>query len=275
MIELKPTEAPCGQEVKMKWLRYFYTLALAMALVGVSTIASADSFRLRIEDTGLGIGAVITDNGPGDINPAIGAITFSGSLLPGGFVVNVTTGLSKPLIGGATNLVEMDLNSVNVFAGAAGTLRITLEDTDFIAGADGATLSFVGTVGGTLSGPAGSSVTFNTWVNPNDLVPVLGPDTFPAAVLPAIGPTPLGSIAAFGPGVSFGPGPYSTAGGENFIKAGPYSLFSQATIVFTGSGMLSFDVNSQVAPEPSSMILLGVGLIGVAAWGRRKISKDS
>jgi hypothetical protein len=257
----------------MKCLRYFQTFALAvMALVGFSAAAYADSFRLRIEDVISGAGAVITDNGAGDINPLVGVITFSGSV-PGGFTVNVTTGLSKPMIGGITNIAEMDLNSVNVQTSGAGTLRITLEDTDFIAGANG-TLAFLGGVGGTLSAPAGSTATFNTWVNPANLVPALGPDTSPAAALGAIGGIPAGSIAAFGSGVTFGPGAFSATGGAPFIKSGSYSLFSQSTLVFTGAGMVSFDLDTRVVPEPSAMILLGMGLVGLAAWSRRKTNNS-
>ena len=273
MVELK-SEALCGQEVTMKLFRYFQTLALAVtALVGLSAVAYADSFRLRIENTSLGQGAVITDNGVGDINPALGVITFSGAI-PGGFAVNVTTGLSKPMIGGTTSIAELDLNSVNVQTTGAGALRITLEDTDFINGVNGL-LGFIGGVGGTLTAPGGSSVTFNTWVNPADLVPALGPDTSPVGALGAIGGIPAGSIAAFGSGVSFGPGVFSATGGANFLKTGPYSLFSQATIVFTGAGSVSFDLDSRVVPEPSSLLLLGTGLLGVAMLVRRYSKKTA
>src|SRR5262245_17805634 len=87
--------------------------------------AYADGFRLRLEDFSTGSGVVITDNGVGDINPLAGAVTYSGSI--NGFLVNVTTGISKPLIGGVNNYAELDLNSVNVQFTGAGKLRITLE----------------------------------------------------------------------------------------------------------------------------------------------------
>src|SRR5215470_807584 len=257
MTKSEKNKSPYGEEVMMKLVRYLRMLALsATVVVSFSAVAVAGPFRLRIEDLGSGQGAVITDNGAGDSNSTLGVITFSGSL-PGGFIVNVTTGLSKPVLGAAG--AEMDLNSVNVQTIGAGTLRITLEDTSFTDGIG--QVSFLGGVGGTLNAPAGSSATFNTWVNPSNLVPTLGPDTNPAGALPLIGGIPAGSIAAFGGGVSFGPGAYSATAGVPFIVSGPFAMFSQATISFTGQGSVSFDLDSHDAPEPSSMILLGTGLL--------------
>src|SRR5262245_784519 len=90
-----------------------FLLAIFTVLVVFSSVAHAGPlFRLRLEDTATGEGVVLTDNGAGDINGLNGAITFSGSI--GGFVVNVTTGLSQPIIGGTNNYAELDLNSVNV-----------------------------------------------------------------------------------------------------------------------------------------------------------------
>src|SRR5215470_1789161 len=204
------------------------------------------TMRLRIEDLSNGgdVGAVITDNGPGDINPLVGALTFSGQV--GSFLVNVTTGLSKPIVGGS-DLGQIDLNSVNVLTSGAGTLRLTLEDTGYLAGPD-STLHVFGTVGGTLTAPAGSTITVQSWANGNNLVPDLGPDQG----VGAIGGTPAGSVAAWTPEADFGSGAFSGSGvGEFNNGAGDtFSLFAQITVSFTGPGSVSFDENQRVVPEP-------------------------
>src|SRR5262245_28650904 len=160
-----------------------------------TSAAYADLFRLRVEDisTGIGIGVVVTDGEDGDINPLTGVITYSGAI-NNDFLVNVTTGVSKPVIGGVNNYAELDLNSVNVQVGRAGTLRITLEDTGYTSGPDGE-LSAVGAVGGTLIAAPGSTATFQSWVNPSDLVPWLGLDASSPKGLSSIGDIPVGSVA--------------------------------------------------------------------------------
>jgi hypothetical protein len=77
-----------------------------------ATLASA--LTLNLSASG-GFSVSVTDNGAGDINPAIGAVTFSGALGPF-FTINVTTGLSMPVL----PLIQIDLNSVNVKLGRPG-----------------------------------------------------------------------------------------------------------------------------------------------------------
>jgi len=133
-------------------------LAAFIVLMLFGTVAQASPlFRLRLEDSGTGQGVVITDNGAGDTSASSGVITFNGSV--GSFIVNVTTGLSKPLIGGTNNYAELDLNSVNVRVSGPGSLRITLEDGGYTLGPDGP-LSVGSLVGGTLNATAGSNVSF-------------------------------------------------------------------------------------------------------------------
>ena len=252
-----------------------FLLAVLTACVFCTSAAYADSFRLRVENLRTGKGVVITDGAAGDIYPFSASVTPPGVIVYAGtidgFIFNVTTGISKPLIGGVNNYAELDLNSINVKGNGPGTLRITLEDSGYTSGPDGA-LSAVGLVGGTLSAALGSTATFQSWVNPDNLVPNLGPDASPLSALSSLGATPAGSVALWsGDGVTFGLGAFSSTASEGFIHSGPYALFTQATINFTGAGVVSFDSDLSTVPEPTSLLLLGSGLAALAcgAIGRK------
>ncbi len=118
-----------------------------------------------------------------------------------------------------------------------------------------------GTVGGTLTTSApGSTVIIQSWANGDNLVPALGPDP-PVGSIGAVGGTPLGSVAAWTPEVSFGNRAFSSTGVGAFDNwAGDtFSLFAQISINFAGAGSVSFDENQKAVPEPASLLLLGSG----------------
>jgi hypothetical protein len=245
---------------------------IVLILVGISLLCTAPpadaAFRLRVQDTVSGLGVVVTDEGPNDALAGIaGAISYSGSI--GAWTVTVTTGNSKPLIGGFTNYSEMDLNAV-VTSGAQaamlGTTRriqITLEDDTFTGGPDSPpVMQYKGDIGGTLG--SGMTVTAQGWVNPANLTPALGPDTGPPpAVLGAIGAIPAGSVPLFpdtpaGPpdGITFTTSPYSASGSSSFSKSGPYALIAQVVVTAPAAGRTaSFDFNQQTLPAPAGVVL--------------------
>jgi PEP-CTERM motif len=102
-------------------------------------------------------------------------------------------------------------------------------------------------------------------------VPDLGFNASDPSVLPPIGAIPTGSVAMWSEGgMTFGPGAFSSTASKSFIHSGPYSLFTQATINFTGRGDVSFDSNLSPVPEPTSLLLLGSGMAGLALWGCMK-----
>ena len=103
--------------------------AAAALLVGAVSAAQAVPTLAFVVDSGAPV--FCADGDSCDANGASGAVTFVGAL--GAFSVNVTTGLSKPVLTGGNPL--MDLNSVDVVTQAGAlemhTLAILFSDTGF------------------------------------------------------------------------------------------------------------------------------------------------
>ena len=176
----------------------------------------------------------IQDSSALDGLPNAGGVLYNGLL--GVFNVNVTTGITKPLIGGM-DYPMMDLNSINVSSSGAGTLTIKWTETGFTLPD---TLSgFNSMIGGTTSG----EVTVSTFLN-DTLLSDLGP---------------------------FSDGAFSDEHQVAIDPAEPFSLAIVATITHDAANITSFDAGISPVPEPTTMLLLGSGLIGLARFGRKKL----
>jgi hypothetical protein len=212
-------------------------LSLLAAVVGAGAISASATPTLILND-GVNPAVVVTDNGVGDLNPLPGAVTWSGSL--GNWLLNVTTGVTKPAVGSASS-PEMDLASVNASSLGGGNLQITFAENGFIPSGVASAA-----IGGTLT--HGGSLTFGTEVN--------------AGLL---------TLQTFSNGGSSDV-PFAGSQSAAFGAAPGYSLEQIVTIHHRGAGITSFDAHLSVPDGGLSAGLLGFALVAVEGL-RRKLTR--
>lgn len=215
----------------ISFMALFLGLGSASATPTLMLIDSLTSEVVTVEDT------------DGD-----GVVTYYGNVGTGTWEVNITTGLTKPLLG-SESFPRMDLNSVNVTSLSGGSIDIYFSEDNFSL--DPSVTGFICDIGGTTDG----TVSANAYLDGG----LFGQSR---------------QIGEFGP---FGPGAFSDSDawfGDPIDSY--YSLTLMANITHTGVGQVSsFDFGLSPIPEPATMLLLGVGLIGLAGVGRKKILKKT
>jgi hypothetical protein len=221
-------------------------LAALIAALSVPVTANA-TLALSLDD-GLGHSVTIQDGGSGDSNILAGGVTWIGTL--GSWILNVSTGVGSALL--SSYPFHLDLNSINVTnTSSGGSLTIMLSETGLSYGGAGPTLTASGQIGGVTTGTLGWAL----FADDNDQL--FG--TPGTAVLGGTGLT--GAFAATDTGT--------------FTLADPgYSLTQVINITQGPNGSTSFNFSADPVPEPGTLALLSLGLLGAGVVSRRrKVSK--
>ena len=217
-------------------LKNFVVVVASLGIVGVAHVAYGGTIitpTLSISD---GVDPVITifDNGLGDLNGTIGALTLSTNL--GVWNLSIATGVTYPALGSFTNPV-MDL-VIQASSTGAGSLTYTFSDIGFSPPkVPGTNLST--TVSGHVISGAPTSVDYSVYGDPSD---VLGAKT---VLLATTGTNAL---------------PVLISNSGLIGLSDPFSLTQVVQLNASGASSVSVDASLSVVPEPGSSALTFLGL---------------
>jgi len=216
-------------------------LALALLFAAASGPKAEAAFIAYIcndADCTGGGEVIVTDNAAGDNSPAVGSINLSGAVVNGVTVI-LHGAVTKPILGSAT-APSMDL-TYQLSGAGTGPVWLYMSDTDF-TGHTGLTVNFNDSIGGAATG--------RVWGGNSNTDLDLS--------------TPI--IAALS-----GTGAFSVSGNTSVVGSpvNPYSL-TLGVMVNNAPGFTSGDISFTAVPEPTSLVLLGLGLFGGAGAARRK-----
>ena len=218
------------------------TTLILTVLVGAQ-LAHAQYLEVRVFDTATSTNTIIIDGLAGDLASGAGILQFN--VNQGGWTATGTA-ITYPFGGSSQTAPFLDLNSLNITSASAGTLIVEAGANGFVPAQNPEGFMFA--VGGTTNIGTASFKGFG------------GNSNFFGDEAQQIG-------ATLGP---FSPAAYS---GQTFGSisnpTNPFSLTVSAQVFHPGAGTTSYDVSLQSVPEPASLILLGLGLVGFCGLRKR------
>ena len=213
-----------------------FALAVLLTSLALSFPAVADpTLNLKISDN-VGGGYDV------DLNAAAGTgfVSFNGAI--GAWSINVTTGLGTPAVGSG----EIDLSSVDV-TNQAGShhLTIILTESGLSGGSGAALIDAINAIGGTSPNITWTACAGSTCTGGSHATPPLGFSANDAFVA---------SIADL----------------SNFTLSIAIEIFHTGAQTSSFDNSLAVQIPSNVVPEPNTLLLLSIVLMGVAFIRRRR-----